>query len=436
MRTKFASCGLAIARRFIHLLVAVLLINTPTLATAGQIEKWDRSVVWVLDFSNVDSEEIKASGTGFVISRGGFIITNAHVIGDPPSSIQVVWKDETGEPQSLPARVVTRDPNLDLALLEVKSLPLPPLQFTSHRPAKGQVVYAIGFPTLGYSNTEDSAIGAGENSKSRSLAESTVTQGIIGRYDAGLRLSIQHSAIISGGNSGGPLLDECGSVVGINTATSVDETTKGDHFSAVGYGFAIDSTAVYEFATANGGAPQHSGEACARNVAGASGAVFSEDHYSSVPNTRALVGGLILLGLVLVVASQFGSLQRTVASPQNAVAASINESSGHALAWKLLAITPDGNRPVGMVSDQFHTTQSPLVVGRGSHCGVVLGSPEISRTQFKLYFDKGQLYCADLHSANGTWLNGRLLSSTPHQVHGPADIVAGDCRLRLLPCAG
>jgi len=101
--------------------------------------------------------------------------------------------------------------------------------------------------------------------------------------------------------------------------------------------------------------------------------------------------------------------------------------------WTLLAVRPDGNRPLGKVSERLHTSVSPLLVGRGSHCDVVLESSEVSRNQFKLFFSNGVLYCADLQSANGTLLNGRALNTTPSKIDSAADISAGDYRLLLVP---
>jgi len=151
------------------------------------------------------------SASGFLLSSDGEILTNHHVV-DGAERLMVTLADG----RRLPARVLGADPDADLALLKldgVSGLPTVELGDSSTlRP--GEWVCAIGNP-LGY--------------------EHTVTVGVVsylGRklFDEGLDDYIQTDAAIDVGNSGGPLIDASGRVVGINTAISAE----GD-----GIGFAV-----------------------------------------------------------------------------------------------------------------------------------------------------------------------------------------------------
>lgn len=155
------------------------------------------------------------SGSGVIIRGDGIIITNAHVVGRS-SVVEVTLA--SGE--ALQARVLGRDPLLDIAVLDApgRNLPSAPLG-DSDALQVGQTAIAIGNP-LGF--------------------ERTVTTGIIsavGRtLGPGLDQLIQTDAAINPGNSGGPLLDSSGRVVGINTAVARGTPGGGP---AVGLGFAV-----------------------------------------------------------------------------------------------------------------------------------------------------------------------------------------------------
>ena len=140
------------------------------------------------------------SGSGFVIEPDGQILTNYHVI---QNAERIIVKFSDG--RSLPARVLGIDPDTDIALIKVDtgSLPVAPLG-DSESLRVGEWVCAIGNP-LAY--------------------EHTVTVGVVsylGRklFDSSLDNYIQTDAAINFGNSGGPLINGRGEVVGINSAIS------------------------------------------------------------------------------------------------------------------------------------------------------------------------------------------------------------------------
>ncbi|MEM7410372.1 MAG: Do family serine endopeptidase [Myxococcota bacterium] len=151
---------------------------------------------------------VPSLGTGFVISKEGFIVTNNHVIEDV-EKITVKFSD--GE--ELPAEIVGRDPKTDIALIKVDSdrplFALPLGDSESVRP--GEWVVAIGNP-FGLEHTVTAGI---VSAKHRDIDH--------GAYDD----YIQTDAAINPGNSGGPLLNLAGEVIGINTAINPRANTIG-----------------------------------------------------------------------------------------------------------------------------------------------------------------------------------------------------------------
>ncbi len=140
----------------------------------------------------------KSLGSGFIISKDGYIVTNNHVIKDA-DQIKVILHDKT----EYDAKVIGTDPMTDLALIKIKAEALVPLEFGSSTKTKvGTWVVAIGSP-FGLEQTVTAGI---VSAKGRIIGS--------GPYDD----FIQTDASINPGNSGGPLLNLDGEVIGINTA--------------------------------------------------------------------------------------------------------------------------------------------------------------------------------------------------------------------------
>ncbi len=158
--------------------------------------------------------ERQGTGSGFIISKDGLILTNNHVI-DNAQTITVTLTNK----EQYPAKVVGRDPKTDLAVLKIRAKePLPTVKLgNSHASRVGDWVMAIGNP-FGLTNTVTAGI---ISAKGRTIGA--------GPYDD----FIQTDAPINPGNSGGPLFNMAGQVIGINTAIF---TQSGGN---VGIGFAI-----------------------------------------------------------------------------------------------------------------------------------------------------------------------------------------------------
>lgn len=162
------------------------------------------------------AQRAEALGSGFIVDADGTIVTNNHVV-DGATSIKVTLDDGT----ELPAKLVGHDAKNDLAVLKIKAdKPLPTVKWgDSDKLMPGDQVLAIGNP-----------FGIG----------TTVTAGIVSARGRDLNSGpfddfIQIDAPINHGNSGGPLVDVAGNVVGINTAIY------SPNGGSVGVGFAIPS---------------------------------------------------------------------------------------------------------------------------------------------------------------------------------------------------
>ncbi len=172
----------------------------------------------------------RAAGTGFVISKDGFILTNNHVVEDATKIEVVLFGDDSDV--SYQAKVIGRDPLTDSALIQLVERPSRPLQEAkfgdSAQVEAGDWVMAIGNP-FGYDHT--------------------VTVGVISATSRAFRVTdgrsndmLQTDAAINPGNSGGPLLNLRGEVIGINTAIITNSRSEGN----IGIGFAVPSNTVRE----------------------------------------------------------------------------------------------------------------------------------------------------------------------------------------------
>jgi S1-C subfamily serine protease len=170
-------------------------------------------------FTPQSTQKVKSLGSGFVIDRRGDIVTNDHVVAGA-SGIRVGFSGGA----SYPATVVGADPSSDLAVVRVNApgSALHPLPFDdSGRITPGDAVYAIGNP-FGLDRTMTAGIASATGRDIQAPNGLTIQN------------AIQTDAPINHGNSGGPLLDSRGGVVGVNA-----QIEGGTVDANVGVGFAI-----------------------------------------------------------------------------------------------------------------------------------------------------------------------------------------------------
>ena len=175
------------------------------------------------------TSKFKGTGTGVIVSENGYIVTNAHVIYDDEykagraTEVNILLDDETYE-----AEIIGYDVECDLAVLKIDATGLTAAEFgNSDELQLGESVIAIGNP-LGFE------------------LKNTVTGGMISGLDRDITINdkamnlIQTDAAINSGNSGGPLINKYGQVIGINSS-KMSSSYSSSGASIEGIGFAIPS---------------------------------------------------------------------------------------------------------------------------------------------------------------------------------------------------
>ncbi len=181
-------------------------------------------------FGQPGDEGANASGSGFVVSDEGFAVTNAHVV-EGSKDVRVRF-DEPGQGESFDAEVVGADPSTDIAVLKIQGVDkddLKPLPLGDSSKLKvGDPTIAIGNP-FGFDQTVTTGI------------VSALQRQIPAPNNFSIDDVIQTDASVNPGNSGGPLLDAAGRVIGVNS-----QIATGGNQGSVGIGFAVPVNTVKE----------------------------------------------------------------------------------------------------------------------------------------------------------------------------------------------
>lgn len=171
-------------------------------AVVGAVEQVGGAVVSVYTGGAEEAAQARGgAGSGVVVTPDGYLLTNEHVV-QRVSSARVSFVDG----RTVAAVVAGRDPATDLAVLRAQAASLPYAELSSgERLRAGQLVVAVGNP-YGFESTVSAGVvsALGRSLRSRQ-----------GRLIEGI---VQHTAALNPGNSGGPLVDAHGAVMGINTA--------------------------------------------------------------------------------------------------------------------------------------------------------------------------------------------------------------------------
>lgn len=362
------------------------------------------------------------SGTGFLIQDAHVLITNYHVV-DGAKEILVLTSRKKEE--LLPARVVKVSKAHDIAILSVEGLPDSGLLLSPREEVvKGQQVWAIGYPGAADRGRVD--INTGEASLTRGIVNRTLYQPW---EEGGPVLSlIQHDAKLSHGNSGGPLLDECGYVVGINTQIELAEQ------ALETYNYALSVMELRSLLDGWGIGYRNAEVACT---------------VVAKPTEERLIWWSVGLSVLMACAA----LILALGGPRHGLGRAVAKYSSHRRQSRLSKSMQTDTRVVGVTTDA--TASLTLRKGNGTVCLLrcpasqsrqwtlgrnaalcdqVIDDDTVSRSHARLLWQpqSSRWYVEDLNSSNGTWLDGRALEAyEPVALYHGALLTLGQLQLAV-----
>ena len=363
------------------------------------------------------------TGIGYTAGSGFFVnaihvVTNEHVVAGSGSSPEL-FVMFAGEDTPEAVELSWSNPDLDVAVLRYRgSTPRAELTLAAPDPARGSEVFALGYP------------GPADTASLGGAASSTLTEGILSRAPfraqwgstgtAGVRV-LQHTAAINPGSSGGPLVDACGAVVGINTSGAPSELRDADGdligtTAAQGIFFALAASELRSELQRHG-VDFSLGEECE-----------SEAHAFPSPS--------LTVGLVVAAFVAAGAWLAFRHAPPIASGEPVRQPAGTPAGTAGPPATPPPGAEAGRPADgrpapppttARFTGRSgtadltvPVPALKGARHGIsfgrnphlvdrVLSDPALSRRHFRVSLAGGRLFVEDLGSTHGTFVNGQRL---------------------------
>ena len=390
----------------------------------------------------------KGIGSGFVVSARGYVVTNYHVV-DGSNNIECLIK--IGSQAYLrKARVVGVKQSADLAILKVESMPeVKPMVVGVYKPVSSQEVMAIGFPRYLFDGIRPLIRRLKENGDARvsekerdELDPATSLGNIIkiqkysdsrNNFDA-----ITHDATISGGNSGGALIDKAGNVIGINVAVG---RTKGP--IKVNYNYAIRSSELIQFA----------GQQGIKLLTTSQEPQIASPSADTGPKNLSLIKTLLISIALLVIVlfvlvlrkprtvivnsvSRLTKLGKPTNSPQVSPAkrsmASTHSPRKIAIGDMYLRGRDVEGRSFEFIFNlqKIRASSGRLIIGRNPNlCQLQLRHDSVSGQHATITEKKGLIYVEDRNSGNGTYVNDHYLKLGETVLIKPGDhLVLGEVR--------
>jgi S1-C subfamily serine protease len=368
----------------------------------------------------INNPDQMSIGTGWIVHGRRIVVTNNHVVEGGASFHLAMLVD--GKPKVIDAKLLRRSPDKDLAVLEaVSDLPGEALPLAGYETKATTRVIAIGFP-----GTADVALFADKSTgeiksvrfgpQDEDFYRPTWTEGVASRNLTYFRSidgpALQHSAAINQGNSGGPLIDSCGRVLGVNTIRAVEADPQGVFY-------AIHPKEITRFL----------------EVASFSPKVISNVCTITATASNAFVFPMFFASLALAAASLFIAYRKQVPAVVRPVTAVANRVSrvvadagfGDRAAYdrakrerlappparrgKALTLVPKAAGAEFVIDREKLASGQPLIVGRSRGSDVVLTHESVSRRHARLWLDKANaLWVEDLGSTAGTFIGDDRIS--------------------------
>lgn len=422
-------------------------------AAAFDVKKLDRSVVRVQHLFQYQGKEILGvHGTGFVLNGEGYVVTNHHVVdvaGKMPAGVAalaIVVPDGDWS-RRLKATRVWSNKDFDLAILHVPELKRPNVVLSAapwQKLEKGEPVFAFGFPKAGDTTgaTLETSFTRGDVSK---------TERARGTKDGAVQAIVQHTASLNPGNSGGPLFNQCGEVVAINTfaAQSTFKITKGNGGETVAHGPAVSGvyysphvSALLRFLTT---------EEELKKIKFESSSAACSKSATSIPYEMYVAIGavsiLALASLLLALTRKRGTVQVIESYSQWVRRRSGGSAVAHAPpppvvgpggGWTLTGKDSSGEAvylAIGRheLENASLGADKGLVIGRSKAlCAKVIADGSVSRRHARIVALGKGLAVEDLNSSFGVTVNGKRVD--PYKavpIPNGATVAFGDVKLTL-----
>lgn len=356
-------------------------------------------------------------GSGYVVDAGRngksfLFLTNNHVV-EGGQQVKVVYAGAE-RLYIFQAEVLRTSEVHDMALLRLTAVDdhdfepeiLPLADYTIEQ---GDSVYAVGFP--GFS--DDFVVRDDDLDR----YEPTITSGIVGKRFKGywfkkpvLVEQLQHNAAINSGNSGGPLVNPCGTVVGLNTAKPTEEGVDGAFLSS-------SAKTILDFLEGTIADPKMAGRACS----GWQGFLFEPRTLILIASVAVLLTGLIFFRRQQATAGAGPSAPPggPMPPPQPPASPRVKPMLRAAIQGKSVPL------------DAQKLTKG-VMLGRGDHVDVRVDHAKLSREHAELRLRDRKLYIIDQGSTNGTTVDGKKLSAkSPQQINTRSQIALGGVPLTL-----
>jgi len=387
----------------------LLLAFLPLLIFAGngKVLKSSKSVIRII---TILGDKSGATGTAFCINSDGYFLTNAHVVDGAKSVFAVMSTNKYD------VEVIKKLDNVDLAILRIRNTGLDPLTFAYKNNINvTDKVSSIGFP------------GAADRSDDiEELTTVTINSGIIGKLTK-INLSIknrnaarspvvQHDAVVNHGNSGGPLVNECGHVVGVNVQKglslnrSTAQIVAGDVVQGIFY--AIDVDIAKKVLNESRISFLETGAGC--TLGGTSMSVNDRKYF--------IIAGILLLLLAIwsIIFYTQEKKKKNSAIDESALSRLISRKMGKHNHQETPQVNVDNStvqlKPMAGNLPVFDITQSESTVGRSRSVSLHLDDAQVSGKHLTLFLnEQGSVMVKDLGSTNGTYIEGRKLK--PNQAY-------------------